>query len=211
MRVQEKFQNKLFVEGNDDQHIIWAICQQFSVAETFDVKDCMGKDKMLNLLSKTIPLMTPDVKLGVVIDADEDISSRWESVRDNLQQVGYSVPKDIPENGLIVETSRKPKVGIWLMPDNKTQGMIEDFVKYLIPVADELLPETQRILHELESKRLNRYNASLHHSKAFIHTWLAWQENPGTPMGLAITKTYLTTNIELCKRFVSWLNKLFNE
>jgi hypothetical protein len=50
----------------------------------------------------------------------------------------------------------------------------------------------------------------IHKSKARIHTWLAWQEDPGTPMGLAITKSYLDTNQELCNLFVNWLNNLFN-
>ena len=54
------------------------------------------------------------------------------------------------------------------------------------------------------------YNKEYHKSKAFIHTWLAWQEDPGTPMGLAITKKYLSTNDKvLCNSFIEWLNLLF--
>lgn len=37
------------------------------------------------------------------------------------------------------------------------------------------------------------------------------KEDPGTPMGLAITKRYLTTDSELCQQFVDWLNRLFND
>ena len=49
----------------------------------------------------------------------------------------------------------------------------------------------------------------MHKSKAEIHTWLAWQEEPGTPMGQAITKQYLDTNKELAKKFIGWLDNLF--
>lgn len=211
MQIQEKFKSKLFVEGNDDQHIIWAICQQFSIAETFDVKDCLGRDKLLQLVPKVIPLMDSDMKLGIVVDADTNISTRWQSLSDILQNSGYQLPNQFNRDGLILESPKRPKIGIWLMPNNQDNGMVEDFLNHLVPAGDVLLQEARNVLSNLENKQIHRYNTSFHHSKALIHTWLAWQEDPGTPMGLAITKTYLTTNTELCNRFVSWLNRLFNE
>jgi hypothetical protein len=46
--------------------------------------------------------------------------------------------------------------------------------------------------------------------KAHVHTWLAWQEEPGTPMGLAITKKYLkNVHSEPCLRFISWIRRLY--
>ena len=50
----------------------------------------------------------------------------------------------------------------------------------------------------------------VHFAKAKIHTWLAWQEDPGTPMGSAVTKKYLTTTPPICQAFVNWLNALYN-
>ena len=49
-----------------------------------------------------------------------------------------------------------------------------------------------------------------HKAKARIHTFLAWQEDPGTPMGLAITKKYLQADSDSCLPFIEWLNNLFN-
>jgi hypothetical protein len=37
MGAKEKFDKKLLVEGNDDQHVILALCKKFDIAETFDV------------------------------------------------------------------------------------------------------------------------------------------------------------------------------
>ncbi|WP_367881111.1 DUF3226 domain-containing protein [uncultured Duncaniella sp.] len=51
----------------------------------------------------------------------------------------------------------------------------------------------------------------IHREKARIHSWLAWQEIPGTPMGLAITKKYLSTEPPVCQAFIQWLNSLFNQ
>jgi hypothetical protein len=95
------------------------------------------------------------------------------------------------------------------MPNNNDKGMLEDFVSFLISEDDKLLPKVDNALSEIEKEELNQYK-EIHKSKARIHTWLAWQEDPGTPMGLAITKKYLSTTPIICQDFISWLNKLFN-
>ena len=95
------------------------------------------------------------------------------------------------------------------MPNNDDKGMIEDFVKQLIPSNDKLMPVVDSVLDGIESKSLNEYK-TIHKAKARIHTWLAWQKSPGTPMGLAIKKTYLKTDNQMCLLFVNWINKLYN-
>ncbi len=94
------------------------------------------------------------------------------------------------------------------MPDNTLPGMLENFVAHLIPDEDPLVEKAEGCLREIEHDGLHRYKAT-HHSKAFIHTWLAWQETPGMPMGQAITIRALKHNQPLAKAFVSWLNRLF--
>ena len=42
MKIKEKYTQKLLVEGNDDQHVIWALCEKFNIPEVFDVIDCGG-------------------------------------------------------------------------------------------------------------------------------------------------------------------------
>jgi hypothetical protein len=94
------------------------------------------------------------------------------------------------------------------MPDNNTKGMLEDFISFLVPKGDSLLPVVDNALNDLEERKLNKYSV-IHKSKARIHTWLAWQENPGTPMGLSITKRYLSADSDTCRQFVAWLTELF--
>jgi len=45
--------------------------------------------------------------------------------------------------------------------------------------------------------------------KALIHTWLAWQEEPGKPLGTAITARYLDPDVAQVDVLVSWLNRLY--
>ena len=70
------------------------------------------------------------------------------------------------------------------------------------------MPVANQTLEAIEKEKLNKYIPA-HKSKALIHSWLSWQEDPGTPMGLAITKKFLTTQEEICKKLISWLNATF--
>lgn len=95
------------------------------------------------------------------------------------------------------------------MPNNQVSGMLEDFVACLIPTEDDLLPKAQSVLQEIEQISINRYTLT-HRPKALIHTWLAWQEKPGMPMGQAITAKVLNSNAQLAIAFIEWLKLLFN-
>jgi hypothetical protein len=63
-------------------------------------------------------------------------------------------------------------------------------------------------------KRLTQYQSTIDGSpiyivqNAHIHTWLAWQADPGTPMGLAITKKYLDANAPSAANFLRWVDRL---
>jgi hypothetical protein len=205
---KDKYDQQLLVEGKDDQHVIWALCEKFAVSETFDVIDCEGIDKLIEQIPARLK-KSGNKALGIVIDADTDSNQRWQSLKDTFSSNGYNFPNELPENGLVHRENDR-RIGIWLMPNNNLQGMLEDFVKFLIPENDKLAEIAELTLAEIENRQLNGYNKEYHKSKAFIHTWLAWQEAPGTPMGLAITKKYLSTNDKvLCNLFISWLNSLF--
>ena len=210
--MKDKATQNLLVEGNDDFHVIASLCKSFNVIESFDINDCKGIDNLINSLS--VRLKSSGVQtIGVVIDADADVNSRWSTIKDILisSSLYNNIPDTIPLEGLILYPTKKDdiKFGLWIMPNNQTNGMLEDFTAFLIPEDDKLLPITDSILKDIEDKSLNEYKSS-YHAKARIHTWLAWQKEPGTPMGLAITKKYLTTIPPICQTFVDWLDKLFN-
>ena len=208
MKIKERHTRKLLVEGNDDQHVIWALCEKFNIPEVFDVIDCGGIDNLCESISLRFK-QTSVKTIGIIIDADINLNNRWAYVRKLLSNQGFRMPEDLPNDGLIL-LSGNTTVGVWIMPSNDTNGMLEDFVSFLVPQNDELLPVVDATLNKIESQKLNRYSLT-HKSKARIHSWLSWQEDPGTPMGLSITKRYLTTENESCKQLVNWLQKLFVE
>jgi hypothetical protein len=209
---------QLLVEGKNDRHVIWALCQKYQVPQTFSVEIGINdgsnqqKNQGVEELLDGIPVILKEENLetlGIVVDADQDLAARWQGVTNKLKKFGY---RDIPpaplENGWIHTQEEKPKIGVWVMPDNQLPGMLEDFVAYLIPAEDKLQGKAHVILEEIEREALNPYSLT-HHQKALIHTWLAWQQTPGMPMGQAITAKALCHDSAIAKRFIDWLNDLF--
>jgi len=201
----------LLVEGKNDQHVVWALCEAYQLPETFDV--LVPGDGGVEAVLQDIParIDEPGLQtLGIMLDADEDIQTRWAGVRRRLEEVGYGLPKQPVESGCITSLPGRPKVGIWVMPNNQFPGVLEDFVGFLIPQNDRLKPLAEKTLQSIEKKKLNLYRPT-YRSKALIHTWLAWQETPGMPMGQAITARVLLHDQTLANNFVAWLKRLFVE
>lgn len=196
----------LLVEGKDDQNVIWALCEQHQIEENFKINDCKGIDNLLKQL--TLQFKVSGMRtVGIIIDADDKLNHRWDAVRNKLLGMDFNVPENLPADGLII-SNETHKAGVWIMPNNQVNGMLEDFITFLIPEKDHLMPIVYSTLDEIESKGLNLC-ATHHRAKASIHTWLAWQESPGRPMGSSITKRYLTTDVETCNILINWLNRLY--
>jgi hypothetical protein len=49
----------------------------------------------------------------------------------------------------------------------------------------------------------------VHLSKAIIHTYLAWCDEPGYPLGKAITARSLPPDKAIANQFTDWLIRLF--
>ncbi|ACK70294.1 hypothetical protein PCC7424_1862 [Gloeothece citriformis PCC 7424] len=205
---------QLLVEGKNDQHVIWALCKKYKLPETFSVElpnedGTEGVEALLSSLTarlKDIELKT----LGIVVDADQNLQARWQSISDKLKIVGYQNIPHLPcPEGWIDTQSELPKIGVWIMPNNQLPGILEDFVTYLIPTDDQLHPKAIEIIDHLEQLTIHRYG-TVQRPKALIHTWLAWQEKPGIPMGQAITAQVLTYHSSITETFITWLNQLFN-
>ncbi len=146
--------------------------------------------------------------IGVVVDADVVLEDRWKALRSVLAKMSYnSVPSMPNSNGTIIYAEERPTVGIRLMPNNVLPGMIEDFIRFLVPEDDTLWPLAEDVVRKvIATDRKFRLSYT---SKALLHTWLAWQEEPGGPMGQAITKRYLNANAPYAQELMSWIRQLF--
>ena len=201
----------LLVEGPDDEHVLKHICGNRGIARLDEVKPHGGLDTLLESIPVRLKASEDGDIVGVVIDADTDVRARWQSLRDRLINVGYqSVPPDPMPDGTILDPPVQtllPRVGIWIMPDNQTNGILEDFLRFLVPQGSMLIDHVQSSVATIPEA--DRRFSPLAESKAIIHTWLAWQEEPGKPLGTAITARFLDPNVAQVDVLVSWLNRLF--
>ncbi|MGE6760171.1 DUF3226 domain-containing protein [Corallococcus interemptor] len=198
----------LLVEGAEDREVVYHLCNhhQLDNKQLFVVEAKDGYERLRDDL-KVRPRV-PGVKtVGVVVDADEDLAHRWQSLRDVLEHSGYTqLPGQPDAAGVIIPAQGTlPRIGIWMMPDNQLTGILEDFLQQLVSQGDPLLPAAFTALDTLPERRFKQ----AYRSKAAIHTWLAWQQEPGTPLGQAVSKHYLQADHELAQRFVAWMRRLF--
>lgn len=210
IRAPEK-RKRLLVEGKDDGHVIAHLLQSYQIDLDHTKIELISKDSVTKLLEGLpVELKGSDLgQLGVVVDADTSLPGRWEHLHHILQAAGYSgVPVGPNPDGTIIRQDDLPVVGIWVMPNNRLPGMLEHFMRFLVSPDDALWPVAEEALERVIAE--DRRFPQSHEIKALVHTWLAWQEEPGTPLGLAISKGYFDANISHARQFVAWIRQLFD-
>ena len=204
----------LVVEGKDDKYVIENLWKRHSSQAIlpFEIKPEDGVDKLLLNLRVRLKPTDEDAalqRLGIVVDADADLDARWQALCDILTKLGYANAPTQPEpNGTIIQQDERPVVGIWVMPNNQLPGILEDFIKFLIPPGDLLLGRVKDCVQQIPEQE-RRFPAE-RLSKVHVHTWLAWQEEPGKPLGQAITARYLDAHSPHAQQLMDWVRRLFD-
>ncbi|MBF0183069.1 MAG: hypothetical protein HQM06_01590 [Magnetococcales bacterium] len=203
----------LLVEGKNDKHVILALCQHFSIPETFTIKECIGDDRLFEMADALIPAPGyADAIIGLVVDADErGVSSRWQQLVSMLQTHGYDLSslRPDPEGSVLAAPAGCPRLGLWIMPNNRDTGRLEDFLLAMVQQQGDGLEIASRCLSNAEEAGITTFKAT-HRSKAVLHTYLAWQDEPGMPMGQSITRQVLQPTTTTCHAFIHWLKRLFH-
>ena len=207
----------LIVEGNSDKQLITELCKKHGIPEpAFDFPARGGGIQQL-LESIPIRVSEPGIEvLGVIVDADIDVSARWQALRDRLQHAAIlqekvygSFPAIPTIGGWISSEAYNPRVGVWLMPTNTDPGILEDFARNMIAEDDPLLLKAIDTVEEIEQAGLRRHTDA-ERPKVVVHTWLAWQEESGRPLGQAVAHGYLRHDAPLALGFIAWLQRLFD-
>ena len=200
----------LLVEGVNDCHVVMALCKAHNVPETFGIYECGSDGRVLRRLNALIISYNRPQVIGVMLDADTSLEGRWQSIKSQLQHYSYTLPKTPDADGTVVETSsdEEPKLGFWLMPNNQDSGMLEDFCAEL--AQPESLAFARECVEQAHARQITRFK-EVHRSKAVIHTYLAWQDKPGYPLGIGITSQVLRPHTDVAVKFTNWLIRLFGE
>jgi hypothetical protein len=203
----------LFVEGPTDRHTIRHLLARHGIQLDEDlgpvlIKEARNDKGVLDAMA-TAARASTHRSVGFVVDANGAVAHRWVSVCDRLKDVGLTLPAAPPGSGYIGDSvTFKARVGVWIMPDNTTDaGRLEDLVRTLVPEGDPLFPIAQAATGDsLHSGATFR---SQHRTKAELHCWLAWQEEPGRPFGAALKAHYFRHDSEVAILFVAWFKSLF--
>jgi hypothetical protein len=198
----------LLVEGENDCHVILALCKKYQVPEAFGIYQCGSDGQALRRMNALIAGPNPPRILGLVIDADNpNLSGRWKSIQGKLSHYGYVFPEAPSLGGTVLDSpSEETCLGFWLMPNNQDDGMLEDFCSEMI--AENSLDTVRECIGLAKNKGCATFK-EVHYSKAVVHTFLALQDEPGRPLGQAITAQTLKPDTTTAQAFVTWLNRLF--
>lgn len=213
--------SSLFVEGTDDKHAIKHLLRRHGVDCPLDneiapdtlppifpaIKPAGDKDKVLDAMEPAVKFGTGH-SVGFVVDADVAADDSWHAVRNRLSFLSPEPPKKLPDGGFIANVpDYRVRIGVWLMPDNRTSGALEHFLENLVNEDDPLLP----LAYESTTSAQERGAAFPENKrvKAVIHTWLAWQSEPGRPFGTAIAAKYFNADSPTALAFLVWFDQLF--
>ncbi|MBD2297602.1 hypothetical protein H6G80_07240 [Nostoc sp. FACHB-87] len=206
---------KLLVEGKDDERVIPELIEKNGIywgkkgEEIVFIKDCDGYPNIDSNLISTELQASGLTHLGVMIDADENLSARWQSIRSACLPSIPDIPEELPETGLIHMTKNRIKFGIWIMPDNQISGMLETFLAYLIRDESEFIWQyAQKVAQEAKNKGAPFKDSYI--DKAKIYTWLAWQEEPGRQLHQAIKYKVLNPQHPNAQIFFTWFKNLYD-
>ena len=195
----------LLVEGQDDEHVVRHILRRCEPTLDFVIENREGIGPLLDSIGAE--LRAPGRQaLGILVDANTDLSSRWDAVKTRLSTEGIGLPGHPAAGGTIVTVTSKPRVGVWLMPDNTSGGELEDFVIEMVPAGDTVWPMSQRYIDAIPEQ--DRKFSKQKTQRAKLHAWLAAREDPRR-MGSAIRARDLEVDGILCRTFLAWLQNLF--
>jgi hypothetical protein len=220
----------LLVEGDADRDLFTQLCQNLAfspkirVASPRDLntESRNGKQsvlKQVSILLKNIADMeagSRSRRLAVVIDADykaEGGLGYQKTVEQFVDIVGKHgfvlVPASDSNNGLVFQHSDGlPDLGLWVMPNNDSDGMLEDWVKHCVHQDETVLfNHAKSVVDSLNPKKFK----PIHLSKAEVATWLAWQEQPGHGLYLTAKAQLLDPSSLLYINLIAWLRHIYEE
>ncbi len=216
------YQRLLLVEGRNDQYVLRGLLRKHHISCFIPDRDPPNANAIaidqadgIKRLLERLEVILDDgnlTHLGIVVDADEDVAARWDALRGIFSRFGGGdLPKSPASTGTLI-TLQQPyrllQVGVWIMPDNQVPGILENFVSFLIPHEKRPLWEkAQACVNTIPPE--HRLFPEVKVPKAQIHTWLAWQKEPGQPLGNAITARYLDVDAPHAVMLIDWVKRVF--
>ncbi len=208
-------ENLLLVEGKNDLHAVVSLMRRHMDwpdqpdRRPVEIKEKEGIESILAPGYITAEIKSAVTKrLGIIIDADRSVVSRYDQIRNSVGSEFSEFPQEMPESGLILDRSDGKRLGLWIMPDNRSDGTLETFLRYLVPERSNSLWN----FAEESANSAREHGASyrdVDQLKSQLHTFLAWHDPPGLPFGTALHSRVLDPTSIHAAGFVAWFRGLY--
>jgi hypothetical protein len=207
--------NRLLVEGDEDKRVIPQFMESFitwgdtPATWPVEIESFNGYADLLKPGIIEAELKTSGLKaLGVIVDANDDAEKRWRSIHERARKAFPALPHGMPPAGLIASNAEGLRFGAWLMPDNKTKGMLETFLALFLPGGTAPLWEFVKKVCT-DAKKHGAPYIDAHIDKVRIHSWLALQDPPGMQLHVAVLSKTLVVGTANANAFVAWFRNLY--
>lgn len=176
---------QFIAEGTDGEHVCGHLLLKHGLVTEFEFKVMRGVDALLSALPT---LLKAALLMRGYAEADLSV----------LSATGV-IPADRARN--------LPSVRCWLMPNNQSPGMLEHLLLNCIRESDRVMFGLAEEAVKSIPKEQRRFIAT-DEPKAIAHTWLAWQKEPGLPLGAGVKAQYFDHQAPLAVEFVGWVRQL---
>jgi len=219
--------NLLLVEGYNDKSLLERICKHYNINAKIDVATPVdyipsehggfnSKRGVIESLSYFLPMLEDEdasvKRLALILDADISGENNGgfkctiEQIKDKASRHSYSKNHRYVNGGVEIphSDSQMQPLKIWVMPNNKDDGSIENWIKNKIIEPElELFNHACDVVSKIKNKKFS-VNSVI---KAEIATWLAWQNQPGRTVGYCFKDGQNLIDIEHAefKSFLNWL------
>ena len=212
--------NILLVEGEADRAFFELICKKLALDAFVRVaapKDLTGshntKEGVFNCLPTELKNLGDGhtTYLAVVLDADSEPNGGFQAARDRINEIvepfGYRLSSGNAGGSIYQNDDGLADLGLWVMPNNAQEGMLEDWVKSCMH-SDEQTLFTYAVSAIDALPAPPKFN-TIHRSKAEVATWLAWQKRPGHGLYRIVQDDLIDTGSLLYLELSAWLKHVF--
>jgi len=212
----------LLVEGDSDKSFFEKICKNLSLGTSVQVappKDLGGmrnsKEGVFNLLATLLSQLDDGTftHIAAIVDSDyikygQGYQKTIERISTILDPLGFTLKEsESTQNGLCFKHSDGlADFGLWIMPDNQNEGMLEDWIKSCIKEDESpLFQQASDAVGSLSDPKFKDHLAA----KAEVATWLAWQEKPGHGLYAVLKDDLLDNTRPLFQDMEQWLKAIY--
>lgn len=212
----------LVVEGEEDKKLFTSLSRAFGITNIDVVCSTPGKGNAIRTLCQSLAMQTraSDARIGAVVDADfpadgGGFAASLAELNSKLSQVPEGPLRRLPGGGFDVGCTKGPKLksGVWVMPDNASDGYVEHFFVRNIAKSEiaRFAYTSAQCATALDPAQsgLTFPVRSMHVTKAEVGMWLALQDPPRMSLAKASSCSLLDLRAPLYSQLEHWMKWLF--